>query len=115
MRSLDNIEKLIANSPNSQSFIQEQNKLKTKWEVFLMEETRGRQIRSGIKWIEEGEKCSKFFLGLEKTRAANNTIFELKDSDGKILKNEFDILDEISRYYSKIYKLDEGDEIDQFE
>ena len=62
--SLDLIEKLIADSPNSEKLINEQNELKMKWEELLAEETWGNQIRSGIKWIEEGEKCSKFFLAL---------------------------------------------------
>jgi hypothetical protein len=30
-----------------------------------MEKTKGRQIRSRVKWIEEGEKNTAFFLGLE--------------------------------------------------
>jgi hypothetical protein len=32
------------------------------------EKTKGRQIRSRVKWIEEGENNAAFFLGLEKTR-----------------------------------------------
>jgi hypothetical protein len=33
-----------------------------------IEKTKGRQIRSRVKWIEEGENNAAFFLGLEKTR-----------------------------------------------
>jgi hypothetical protein len=29
------------------------------------EKTKGRQIRSRVKWIEEGENNAAFFLGLE--------------------------------------------------
>lgn len=46
--------------------MQKQAHLKEKWEAILIEETRGIQIRSGIKWMEEGEKSSKFFWGFGK-------------------------------------------------
>jgi hypothetical protein len=32
------------------------------------DKAKGAQIRSRIKWVEEGEKNTKFFLGLEKAR-----------------------------------------------
>ena len=32
------------------------------------EKTKGRQIRSRVKWIEEEEKNAAFFRGLEKTK-----------------------------------------------
>ena len=42
-----------------------------------LDEAEGAKIRSGIKWAEESEKCTKFFLNLEKNRADDNTIFQL--------------------------------------
>ena len=43
------------------------------------EKTKGRQIRSRVKWIEEGEKNTAFFLGLEKTRQTKKAMNELYD------------------------------------
>ena len=97
----------IANNPKNNYLIKKQADLRIKWEEFLIEETRGKQIRGGIKWIEEGEKCTNFFLALEKTRAANNTIFELKNTEGLLLTDELDILNEIKEYYQKLYKANE--------
>jgi hypothetical protein len=45
--------------------------------------TKGRQIRSRVKWIEEGEKNTAYFLGLEKTRQTKKAINELYDKNGK--------------------------------
>jgi hypothetical protein len=47
------------------------------------EKTKGRQIRSRVKWIEEGEKNTAFFLGLEKTRQTKKVINELYDKNDK--------------------------------
>ena len=99
---LNDIEKELAREPNNENLMQKQAHLKEKWEAILIEETRGIQIRSGIKWMEEGEKSSKFFLGLEKSRAMNNTIFELNVA-GKKIFGETEILKEIGNYYEKLY------------
>ena len=56
--------------------------------------TKGAQIRSKAKWVNEGEKNTKFFLGLEKSHQTFNVIKELKTSDGKIAKSENEILGE---------------------
>ena len=73
-----------------------------------MEETRGAQIRAGIKWIEEGEKCNKYFLSLEKSRSRNNTIMKIRNENGEVIKNETDIITYISNYYTELYKENKG-------
>ena len=110
---LEELKIQIANNPKNDYLISKQAHLRMKWEEFLIEETRGKQIRGGVKWIEEGEKCSKFFLALEKSRAANNTIFELKNTEGLLLTDEIAILNEIKEYYRILYKANETDEDNQ--
>ena len=39
--------------------------------------TKGAQIRSKLRWKEEGEKNSKYFLNLEKHNQSSNIIKEL--------------------------------------
>jgi hypothetical protein len=39
------------------------------------DKAKGAQIRSRIKWVEEGEKNTKFFLGLEKARQTLKSFF----------------------------------------
>ena len=100
---LNEVEKELAVDPNNEKLMQKQAHFRGKWEAILLEETKGRQIRSGIKWMEEGEKSSKFFLGLEKSRAINNTILEL-NVGGKKIYGETKILKEIGIYYEKLYR-----------
>ena len=53
---------------------------------FYQEQAEGAAIRARVKWLEEGEKNSKYFLGLEKSRQANNAIKIIEDSNG-VAKN----------------------------
>jgi hypothetical protein len=44
------------------------------------------QIRSRVQWVEQGEKNTKYFLGLEKTRQTRKTINSLYDENGGITR-----------------------------
>ena len=74
---LDEIEKHIITHPDCDTTLQKYNKIKQKLESIIISETEGARIRSGQQWAEEGEKCTKFFLNLEKHRSKTNTIFKL--------------------------------------
>ena len=65
--------------------------------------TKGAQIRSKLRWIEEGEKNSKYFLNLEKHNQSSNIIKELKTKDGKKIDKTNAILGEMQSFYSDIY------------
>ena len=64
---------------------------------------KGGQIRSRIKWIQEGEINSEFFLGLEKSRQINNTLFMLRDSCGNEFRTTEKILAECITFYQTLY------------
>lgn len=46
---------------------------------------QGQCIRSKVKWIDEGEKPSKYFLKLESRNYINKQIPKLVKNDGSIL------------------------------
>jgi hypothetical protein len=58
-----------------------------------LKKTKGRQIRSRVKWIEEGEKNTAFFLGLKKTRQTKKAINELYDKNGKSTTDQNEIME----------------------
>ena len=64
---------------------------------------QGAQTRSRVKWIEEGEKNSKYFLGLEKSRGSNKVITRLKDDEGNTYTQQDDLLDFQVKYHKDIY------------
>ena len=55
-------------------------------------------------WVEEGEKNTKFFLGLEKARQTRKNITALKDNKGKLIKKQSKILELEREYYITLYE-----------
>ena len=68
-----------------------------------MAKAEGALIRLGQWWAQEGEKCTKYFLNLEKQRSNSNMIFSLNNSIGSTLSNPCDILEFIKNHYENIY------------
>ena len=100
---LKEIEKNISDNPQNEAALAEYYKLKQKMEVLHMYKTKGAQIRARLKWIEEGEKNTKFFCNLEKVRSKNNVIEKLTKETGEVITNQKDILEEQVSYYRHIY------------
>ena len=71
--------------------------------IFYSEKERGIQIRSRVKWVEEGERSTQYFLRLENTRQNYNTIKRIRTEDGNIVKTDTEILDCMGKFYSKLY------------
>ena len=103
LEDLDTIERKLANEPKNRNLLVSQSTLKKEIEIRAIEETRGAKLRSGNLWIKEGEKCSKLFLGLERTRAKSNLIFSLRKLDGNVTNEYEEILDEIATFYEDLY------------
>ena len=71
-----------------------------------MKQVQGAQVRSRIKWIEEGEKNTKYFLRLEKHRSASNTKSNLQIGSG-YTDDPTTILGGIRSYHENLYKHNE--------
>lgn len=83
----------------------ERKSLKNKMDIFYANKARGGFIRSRANWIEEGEKSSKYFLNLEKSRQENNLIQQLFCSDEQRIVNDAEhMLKTAKQYYQKLYQ-----------
>ena len=78
--------------------------LETKLDSLYDHKIKGAQIRSKAKWIENGEKNSKYFLNLEKQHQSLNVIRELKQSNGEIVNKTNSLLGEMVAFYTNLYK-----------
>ena len=69
----------------------------------LKEKALGAQIRSKARWTSQGEYPTKYYLNLEKKNVQNRTISRLFDSEGKLLTDTQEILQEIRMFYQNLY------------
>lgn len=60
-------------------------------------------MRSRVKWAEEGETSSRYFLNLEKRRGASDWISAMKSSEGFVLTSIGDICDSWSDFYKSLF------------
>ena len=64
--------------------------------------TKGAIVRSRIRWHEEGEKSTKYFLNLEKRQHSKTHITELK-YDGREINDSDEILTSQRLFYKNLY------------
>lgn len=94
----------IGKYPNDDEVKKAYNYLKFQYEVLNEHYMKGLQIRSKTKWIEEGEKSTKYFLNLEKNNAYRKSVSKLVNSDGNIITSQDLIIDEEIKFFSNLYK-----------
>ena len=76
---------------------------RTQYNKILEDESRAAQIRARIQWREEGERNTKFFLGLEKQQQKKQTIYNLKRDNGTVTSNQGEILEMEQSFFEKLY------------
>ena len=75
-------------------------------------------FRAKCRWVEQGERPTKYFFNLEKTNYNKKTIWELRLEDETTTTNDKLILDQIEAYFRDLYtssvKTFSQDEHDEF-
>jgi len=69
----------------------------------------GVRIRSRVKWFEEGEKPSKYFLTMESSKGRSKTWTKIRKSDGTVSTKIEDILQTQIDFYSDLYTEEKTD------
>ena len=82
--------------------------MKFELEAFRLKQNEEIAMRSRIKWMEFGEKPSKFFLNLEKQNKVNKEIRKLSTENGDIISEQKAIIKEVFNFYSKRGKVNTG-------
>ena len=79
------------------------NGLRSELEKIIESRTKGAILRSKIKWHNEGEKNTKYFLSLEKRHYKQGTISQLKVNDKDFATSDQRILSECESFYTNLY------------
>ena len=66
--------------------------------------TNGSKIRCKVRWYEDGEKSSKYFLNMEKRNYNKKIISRLKVENDKIIDDPKEILEAEKRFYQELYR-----------
>ena len=72
-------------------------------EIIYGYRAKGAMMRSKARWVEEGEKNSKYFLNLEKRNYTKKCICKLKNCKGDVITASNEILEEEADFYAKLY------------
>lgn len=100
---------------NNRQIICELNSTRARLEKIMALKTRGTILRSRARWHEQGERNNKYFLNLEKRNHSRKLVSKLKLQNGSVITNQFDILEEQSKFYKSLYNSQQSDNADQAE
>lgn len=102
-KKLDELDKKISENYN-ENIMQDRKKIKEELDEYYKEKSKGYQIRSRAKWVDEGEQSTKYFFNLEKVRQNHNCIISLKDERGENVTADKEILDVAKTFYTNLFQ-----------
>ena len=92
----------LASDPNNIELINKLAFLTSKKEIFELSESNGALKRAKLRYIEEFEKNSPLFLGLERSKQTQQTIKEINNKEGVTVSTPGKILKELSSFYEDL-------------
>ncbi len=97
-------EELVKAEDEEEYSMEKYLEVKMALEKYEREKCRGAILRSKAKYALEGEKCTGYFLGLEKRRQSKTYISEINTKEGKTTKDYVEILERVQEFYEELYK-----------
>ena len=76
---------------------------KERLNTIYSKKVNGIRIRSKCDWCENGEKSTKFFLNLEKSRSSQGVVGSILKNKIEV-KNQSEINNELSKFYKNLFK-----------
>ena len=100
---LEDVEIEINHLRNTSPHSERLKELNLKYDAIVTKRAEGDKIRSKIRWWEEGEKSTKYFHNLEKSRAKQKAWDKILDKDGKIQYGTSNIIDRQVEFYKGLF------------
>ena len=99
MKRIEELEKDLVDPQN----LNEYHQVKQQWETLENKKIESIIFRSKVKYVEQGEKNTKYFLQAEKRNYNQKHITKLISENQSEIINPKGILEEQSRYYKNLY------------
>ena len=103
LNELEKIDTKIISQTASDTELSAYEALKNEYDEIQEYKAKGSQIRSRIQHIEKNEKKFKVFFNQSKLAFERKSISKLKKTDGIVITNRKEILDEMQSFYSDLY------------
>ena len=110
MEKATNLERTMAylqkqfDSTNREIYLLELQNVKNQMELLIEESAQSTAFRSHAKHYAEGERITKYFFNLAKSRYHNRVMYEVKDEKGQLVTSPEAVLKTQYDYYAKLYK-----------
>lgn len=117
-RKLDKLDAEICNnrSLDDDILMEHQNLKKELAEIY---QVKGKEamFRSRIRWIENGEKPTKYFFNLEKRNCEKKIITQLKTINGEMISDVRKVNEDIKSYYKNFLtsRIPQGESLTEFD
>ena len=105
-RQLDELDNLICNNfqhPDINNILEKYSKLKKDFELIYEQKGKAAMFRSKCRWLENGERPTKYFFNLEKRNHNKKIVTELITENESAIKDENLILDKIESFFKDLY------------
>ena len=103
-KGLDKADAALAADLQNSELLKHRERVKMEMEMYAVHEAKGAQTRAQAKFIEEGEKNTRYFLYLEKAQSNVKIMDRIKKGDGQETTNQQEIIKEQVRFYSDRYR-----------
>lgn len=101
---LNEVDNTLANDPFNKDLVSRREAIRLELELYEANNAKGAQTRSRMKFIEDGEKNTKYFLNLEKVRSNSKILDSVRLSNGNIVSDQGEIIKEIVSFFGNRYK-----------
>ena len=103
---LNKLQTIFEQSPSSENKLQ-MLEVKNKLEELYEKKAEGLRLRAKVRWYEQGEKSTKYFLNLEKRNYKKKTVEKVM-VNGDLLTRPQDILKAQYHFYESLYSKDKS-------
>ena len=105
---IEEINNLVQNNLNNTLLEEKRETLKD----MRTKKLEGLKVRSRAKWIDQGEKVTKYFCNLENRNYVSKNMPNVWKKDGSKTTNQNEIVDEVSKFYETLYEYKHVDDVD---